>query len=82
MSKRKPKPGDMVRVVWIDSGMDLSGVTERESRVAQLPVREVFGRLTYQDEERVCLAMDVDQGGEGRHGIVWTPSVRSIELLT
>lgn len=76
---RKLKPGQVVHVVWLDSGR------ESESRTIQLARRDLYGRVELVDGDTLTLAMDVcvgepDDGGN-RWGAVWIPSVLEVYVL-
>lgn len=74
--------GDVVEIVWLDSGLRLDESTEDEARHAKLHLVTVWGRVVYADDEQVCLAQEVDQDGKGQYGVVQTSCIQSVGVLS
>lgn len=79
---RLPESGDVVELVWLDSGLRLMGASEDEARQASLALVRLWGRVVCADEEQIVLAQEVDEDDTvGQYGIVWTPCVKEIRWL-
>ena len=78
---RRLSPGELVEVLWIDSGRDAS------ARSAELAKRLVYGRVDAVTGDTLRLAMDVCTGADehedgGNHwGLIWIPSVLRVSKL-
>ena len=77
-----PKPGDVVAVEWLDSGLELHG-TLAEAASARLAVCVAYGRVISADERQVALAHDEVVNGEGTRntcGVIATACIRKVTV--
>jgi len=74
--------GDLVEIVWLDSGLKLDHASEDDARRAKLHTVTYWGRVVYADDEQVCLAQEVNEDGQGQYGIVQTACIQRVRVLS
>lgn len=77
----KLKRGEVVAILWLDSGRDSN------TKTAKLATRWTYGRVDAIEDETLRLAMDVCTGQDehddsGNHwGLIWIPSIKETVRL-
>lgn len=82
---RLPKVGDVVGILWLDSGKNYSG-TEDDAKKEVLAECEVFGRVKDVSDKRILLATDTCTNDSDRENdsweMVWIPAILKVTVYT
>ena len=73
--------GREMGIVWLDSGLRVTGASESEALDSPLVEVTLWGRVAYADEHKVVVAQEIDADGNGQYGVIWTPCIKSAVFL-
>ena len=82
--KREFKVGQVVKVIWIDSGWtyDRAGIKAENCNVFEMTT---YGLVASEDKRRVVIAANISNSdrspGNEHYQVIWLPSIQSWRVL-